>query len=215
MSLKYRLLTSGLIILFFTVIGGLSSVMARFAEPIIEAYNRSNLIRLHVIANSDSPQDQAIKLRVRDKIIQVTEPLLIRVEDPKQAERILSQHVQLLKQTARQELLRNGKDLPVTVKLGKFEFPQRVYPFGVLPAGEYKGLRVILGKGAGKNWWCVLYPPLCLLDKDAPSFRKSFTAQTQNIKIEYHLATLEKLLHKKGITMDRFWKSWGTYFGMI
>ncbi len=213
MSLKYRLLTSGLIIILFTVVGGLSSAMARLTDPIVEAYNRSNLIRLHVIANSNSPQDQAIKLRVRDRIIHVTEPLLIKVEDPKQAEMILSSHLQLLKQTAQQELARNGQHLPVTVRLGKFDFPKRVYPFGVLPAGEYKGLRVILGKGAGKNWWCVLYPPLCLLEKDAPSFRK--TLPDQNLKVEYHLAALEKLLHQKGLSMDAFWKGWGNYFGLM
>lgn len=187
--------------------------MARLADPIVEAYNRSNLIRLHVIANSNSAQDQTIKLRVRDRIIQVTEPLLIKVEDPMEAETILSHHIQLLRSTAQQELARNGQHLPVTVKLGKFEFPKRVYPFGVLPAGEYKGLRVILGKGAGKNWWCVLYPPLCLLDKDAPSFRKA--TSVQNVKVEYHLAALEKLLHQKGIPMDHYWKGWGTYFGMM
>lgn len=187
--------------------------MARLAEPIVEAYNRSNLIRLHVIANSDSPKDQAIKLRVRDRLIHVTEPLLMNVEDPRQAEMVLSNHLQLLKQTAEQELDRNGQHLPVTVRLGKFEFPERVYPFGVLPAGEYKGLRVILGKGAGKNWWCVLYPPLCLLDKDAPSFRKSMP--TGDIKVEYHMAALEKLLNQKGLPLDRFWKGWGTYFGLM
>lgn len=187
--------------------------MARFAEPIIETYNHSNLIRLHVIANSDSQKDQAIKLRVRDRIIQVTEPLLIKVEDPKQAEKILSGHLPLLKQTAERELARNGQHFPVTVQLGKFDFPQRVYPFGVLPAGEYKGLRVTLGKGNGKNWWCVLYPPLCLLEKDAPSFRKSLPAE--EYKVEYHWATLEKLLNRKGLSMDRFWKGWGTYFGLL
>ncbi len=187
--------------------------MARFGEPIIETYNHSNLIRLHVIANSDSQKDQTIKLRVRDRIIQVTEPLLIKVEDPKQAETILAGHLPLLKQTAERELARNGQHLPVTVQLGKFDFPQRVYPFGVLPAGEYKGLRVILGKGNGKNWWCVLYPPLCLLEKDAPSFRKSLPAE--EYKVEYHWATLEKLLNRKGLSMDGFWKGWGTYFGLL
>jgi Stage II sporulation protein R (spore_II_R). len=212
MTFKYRLLTSGLIIVIAVIVGSLGSVLARMEGPIIEAYNRSNLIRLHVLANSDSPADQAVKLRVRDRIIEVTEPLLMKVEDPKRAEAILVQNLNLLRETARQELARNGQQMPVRVILGRFQFPERVYPFGVLPAGEYKGLRVVLGKGAGHNWWCVLYPPLCLLEKDAPAFKG--TAPAGPVKVEYHLAVLEKLLKEKGLTLDEFWKDWGKYFGL-
>jgi stage II sporulation protein R len=213
MLLRYRILTSGLIIIVSIIVGGLGSVMAKLESSIVDAYNRSNLIRLHVVANSDSPQDQAIKLRVRDRLIHVTEPLLLKVEDPALAETILAHHLSLLKETAQQELARNGQNIPVKVSLGKFNFPEKVYPFGVLPAGEYKGLRVILGKGVGKNWWCVLYPPLCLLDKDAPSFRKALPVE--HLKVEYHLAVLENLVHQKGLTMDVFWKGWGNFFGLI
>jgi stage II sporulation protein R len=213
MSFRYRLLTSGLIIILAMVVGGLGSAMARMEVSIREAYNRSNLIRLHVIANSDSSRDQIVKLRVRDRLIKATEPLLIKVEDPAQAETILRSNLQLLEETARQELARNGQTIPVTVTMGKFVFPDRVYPFGVLPAGEYKGLRVVLGKGAGKNWWCVLYPPLCLLEKDAPVVKGAVPAE--HLKVEYHLAALEKLLQEKGLAMDDFWKGWGNFFGLM
>ncbi|HBE79062.1 MAG TPA: stage II sporulation protein R [Firmicutes bacterium] len=213
MSFKYRVLTSGLILLFFMTIGALGSGMAWMENSIMEAYNRSNLIRLHVVANSDSVHDQTIKLRVRDRLIQVSEPLLIKVEEPARAEEILAEHIDLLKQTAEQVLASEDQNMPVTVTLGKYQFPERSYPFGVLPAGEYRGLRVVLGKGAGKNWWCVLYPPLCLLDKDAPSFKG--VAPPGNIKVEYHLAALENLVHKKGLSMDEFWKGWGKFFGLI
>ncbi len=214
MSFKYRLLTSGLIIIVFMILGGLGSGTAWMEAPLLQTYNRASLIRLHVIANSNSPSDQTVKLKVRDRIIKVTEPLLINVEDSKQAEVILTRNLELLRETARKELTRNGKNMPVHVYLGKFDFPDRVYPFGVLPAGEYKGLRIILGEGAGKNWWCVLYPPLCLLDKDAPSFKGNDNAD-KNPKIEYHLVALEKLVKEKGLIMDEFWKGWGKFFGAI
>jgi stage II sporulation protein R len=195
------------------IFGCLGPVLAKIEGSIRQAYNRSNLIRLHVVANSGSAIDQAIKLRVRDRLIQVTEPLLIKVEDQARAESILNRNLLLLKETAKQELARNGQSIPVSISLGKFTFPERVYPFGVLPAGEYKGLRVVLGKGAGKNWWCVLYPPLCLLEKDAPSFKGNVPAG--KVKVEYHLAALEKLLQENGLTMDDFWKGWGNFFGLI
>jgi stage II sporulation protein R len=195
------------------VFAGLGSGVAWMESSLLEAYNRSNLIRLHVVANSDSAQDQAVKLRVRDRIIQVTEPLLVKVEDPALAETILMRNLELLKRTAQEELVRNGQSMPVAISLGEFSFPERIYPFGVLPAGEYKGLRIVLGKGEGKNWWCVLYPPLCLLDKDAPSFKGVVPAG--QLKVEYHIAALEKLVQENGLTMDEFWKGWGKFFGMI
>ena len=148
MLFRYRLLTSVLIIIVFMVIGGLGSGVAWMENSLLEAYSRSNLIRLHVIANSDdSAQDQAIKLKVRDRFIQVTEPLLIKVEDPTLAKTILSHNLELLKQTAQEELDRNGQSMPVSISLGEFNFPERIYPFGVLPAGEYQRLT-----GSARKW---------------------------------------------------------------
>lgn len=207
-----RVITAGLIVALFLLVGftGTGTALTR---PIVEAYNRNNLIRLHVVANSDSPVDQAIKLKVRDRIIEVTEPLLLRVEDSRTAERILQNHLQLLQETASEELQRNHRSMPVQVNIGQFPFPERVYPFGILPAGDYKGVRVVLGKGLGKNWWCVLYPPLCLLEPDAPSFRSANPQKP--VKIQYRLAVLERLLQKKGLAMNSFWQGWGKYFGLL
>lgn len=217
-----RIITAGLIVALFLLVGfaGTGTALTR---PIIEAYNRTNLIRLHVVANSDSPLDQAIKLKVRDRIIEVMEPLLLRVEDSQKAEQILQNHLDLLKETARRELRRNHRPMPVQISFGRFSFPERIYPFGTLPSGDYKGVRIVLGKGLGKNWWCVLYPPLCLLEPDAPS-SQSVTKQNGNqqnvnrkkpVKIQYRLATLERLLQKKGLAMNGFWQGWGRYFGLL
>jgi len=208
---RNRIYTSVLILLFFLSIGLLGSSVAR--GKVCEAYDLSSLIRLHVIANSDAPVDQVTKLRVRDRIIKVTEPLLLRVEDPKRARRIIKKNLPLLERTVRRELIRRGRPMRVKVQLGQFLFPQRAYPFGLLPAGKYQGLRVTLGKGRGHNWWCVLYPPLCLLSPDAPTFKKS--RATQSRKIIYRFIALEKLIKHKGLSMNSFWHSWGRKFNLF
>lgn len=209
---RYRLLIAGIIVVLFGIIGCLGSGLARIVEPVIETYNRNNLIRLHVVADSNLPKDQELKLKVRDGIIQVTEPLLLKIEDPATAEEILKANLPLLEKTARQIIAKEGRDLDVKVSLEQFDFPAVAYPFGMLPAGEYKGLKIVLGRGQGKNWWCVLYPPLCLLDPEAPSFKGN---QSGPVQVEYKLAVLEELVKKKELSLNDFWKGWGKFFGLL
>ncbi len=211
---RYRLLTTGLIIIVFLVIGYLGASLSGIKTPFVKAYHRQNLVRLHVIARSNSPADQALKLKVRDRILETMEPLLIDVEKRELACQILSKNLKRIKQVIREELPPEQRQLPVKIKLGKYAFPAKEYPFGVLPAGEYTGLRVILGAGKGQNWWCVLYPPLCLLDPDAPGFRKD-VGQKEKQKIVYRLAFLEKLLEKKGKKKGAFWVCWSNVFSRI
>lgn len=209
---RYRLITVGLIILIFLVIGFLGSGVAWMQTSLMEAYTNSNLIRLHVIGNSNSVRDQTLKLKVRDRIIQTTEPLLIKVEDPEQAGIILTNQLPVIKKATEDELKRNGFNMPVQVSLHDEYYPERVYPFGVLPAGKYHGLSVKIGAAQGHNWWCVLYPPLCLLNPDAPTFKNS---QGKPIKVEYRLLVLEKLMKNKGLTMNDFWSGWAKSFGIM
>lgn len=209
---RYRLAVICILGILLGIIGCLGSGFARIVEPVIETYNRTNLIRLHVVADGNSPEAQQLKLKVRDKIIEITEPLLIKVEHPIEAERILRSKLPLFEKTVRQIINENGHELDVKVSLERFTFPEIAYPFGLLPAGEYKGLKVILGSGEGKNWWCVLYPPLCLLDPDAPTFKSS---QAESPQIEYRLAILEELIKEKDWSVNSFWKEWGRFFGLI
>lgn len=209
---RYRLLIVTFIITLFLTIGCLGSGLARMVEPVIETYNRNNLIRLHVVADSNLPVDQELKLKVRDRIIQVTEPLLLKIQDPAVAEEILRSNLALLEKAARQVIAEQDRDLDVKVSLEQCDFPAKAYPFGLLPAGQYKGLKVVLGRGQGKNWWCVLYPPLCLLDPDAPTFKGE---QSGPVKVEYKLAVLEELIKAKDLTLNSFWKGWGQFFGLL
>jgi stage II sporulation protein R len=211
--LRLRLITVGVIIIIFFGVGLLLNRLGRFNTGICTAYNRANLIRLHVVANSDSAADQTLKLKVRDRVLQVSEAFLLRAPDPEKAETLLRKNLPLLATAVRDELARQARPMPVKVQLGEFEFPTKAYPFGVLEAGRYKGLRVVLGAGLGHNWWCVMYPPLCLLSADPPPpGRKS---KNKPVKVEYKLAILEKLVRNKGLTMNQFLRKWSESFGML
>lgn len=120
------------------------------------------LIRIHVVANSDSDTDQAVKLVVRDQIIAVLEPLLADCQTKDQAAAKIQAALPLLTAAARETLRQSGAaDYSAVATLTQEQFPTRDYESFSLPAGEYTALRVVLGEGAGQNWWCVAFPPLC------------------------------------------------------
>ena len=121
-----------------------------------------SVIRLHVLANSDGEEDQALKLKVRDAVLARADALLADVTSMEQAEQILAASLGDLAESAAACLGANGSEYPVRVTLGKEQYPTRYYEKLAFPAGEYLSLRVLIGAGAGKNWWCVLFPPLCL-----------------------------------------------------
>ena len=116
------------------------------------------MIRLHVIANSDSDADQALKLRVRDAVLARATELLTQSEDMADAWARLDTSLSDLEQAASAAC---GGAYPVRAELGEAEFPLKEYDGFALPAGRYPALRVVIGEGAGRNWWCVVYPPLC------------------------------------------------------
>jgi len=120
------------------------------------------VIRLHVIANSDSPEDQALKLRVRDRVLARAQELLEQSADMAQAREVLTSALPELTREAQQVLAAAGCGDGVRARLEPAEFPTKDYDGFSLPAGKYLALRVIIGEGRGQNWWCVVFPPLCL-----------------------------------------------------
>ena len=130
------------------------------AEETGDAAN--NILRLHVIANSDSEADQEVKLAVRDALLACIEP----GESAADAKAFLLGNGARLQQVAEQTLRANGFSYGVQLMLGKYLFPDRTYGTTLYPAGEYEALRVILGRGEGQNWWCVLFPPLCIVTEE-------------------------------------------------
>lgn len=122
----------------------------------------SQVIRLHVLANSDSEEDQALKLEVRDQVLETTSALLAGETEPQAAAVLLDQHLDDIAQTAAQEISAQGHDDRVEVRLEQTWFPTRQYQGISLPAGNYLALRVLIGAAKGHNWWCVVFPNLCL-----------------------------------------------------
>lgn len=122
----------------------------------------NEVLRLHVVANSDSDADQAVKLQVRDAILTAATPYLDGVQGQQEAQQALEPHLDDLAQAGAQVLSQAGMNYPITVSITDQWFPTKEYTDFALPAGTYRSLQVILGEGQGHNWWCVVYPPLCL-----------------------------------------------------
>lgn len=138
------------------------------------------LIRLHVIANSDSESDQRAKLNVRDNALEILAPLLEEITSVDDAEKIIRDALPQLSRDAKQSLLLDGKFYSAKAELCVEQYPTREYDGFALPAGDYVSLKIILGKGEGHNWWCVVFPPLCMTsvqDEDAFSGLSSESAK--------------------------------------
>ena len=119
------------------------------------------MIRLHVIANSDGAEDQALKLKVRDAVLDQAEAILTESRDMAEAGAALEAALPALEETAEQAVRENGADYQVSAQLSWEIYPTRTYESFRLPAGEYLSLRIQIGAAAGQNWWCVVFPPLC------------------------------------------------------
>jgi len=118
----------------------------------------SSLVRLHVIAHSDDEYEQELKLRVRDAVLSSISPALTKASSPEEAQAIISAHLSEIADAA----LSASEGRVIKVTLGREHYPTRVYEYFTLPAGTYQSLRVIIGEGKGRNWWCIVFPPVCL-----------------------------------------------------
>ena len=136
-----------------------------------------SLVRLHVLAVSDDSNEQRIKLNVRDSVLSYISPKLESAESPDEAKRIISSELDGIKSAA--ETAAEGR--PVKVTLTQEYYPTRDYGSFSLPAGRYESLRVILGEGEGHNWWCVVFPPLCLTAAESDSAVGSLDGETRGI----------------------------------
>jgi stage II sporulation protein R len=125
------------------------------------AFDTGNLLRLHVLANSDAPDDQELKLAVRDAIIPLLGRLTASAQDADAAEAAVKTNVADLVGAATAVVRRAGRDYSIKIETGDFSFPTKSSPAATLPAGEYRAVRVLIGEARGHNWWCVLFPPMC------------------------------------------------------
>ncbi len=123
-----------------------------------------SVIRLHVIANSDTEADQNLKLMVRDAILHNGRDIFTADGNVADAEALLLSRMDDITRIAQTIINEQGADYTVTVSYGRSDFPTRTYGGITLPAGTYNALKVVIGEGRGRNWWCVMFPPLCLVD---------------------------------------------------
>lgn len=123
---------------------------------------KENVLRLHIIANSDSEEDQNLKLLVRDELLETGSKLFDGSADIDSVLSIAEKEIPYLTERAQKVIDSNGFDYKARIEVGKSRFPTREYENVTLPAGEYTAVRVILGEGDGHNWWCVMFPPMCL-----------------------------------------------------
>ncbi|BCJ87660.1 stage II sporulation protein R [Effusibacillus dendaii] len=121
-------------------------------------------VRLRIIANSDSPEDQTLKRQIRDQIIQEVGTRLRGVENIEEARTVIRQAVPDMNRVAEKMEKEKGYSYPIRTDYGMVPFPTKMYGNNVYPAGNYEALRIVIGEGKGQNWWCVLFPPLCFVD---------------------------------------------------
>ena len=145
------------------VLGFCMAVLASFF-PFAAAWGQlpSQVVRLHVVANSNSPWDQAVKLKVRDAVLRQAAQWQGEASSMEEASAALCLHLQSIAQAARDVLEQEGAGYSAAAQVTEMYFPTRDYEGFRLPAGRYRTLRVTLGAGEGKNWWCVVFPALCL-----------------------------------------------------
>ncbi|GAA3641422.1 stage II sporulation protein R [Asaccharospora irregularis] len=152
---------------------------------------KNKLIRFHTIANSDSDEDQELKLKVRDEVIKYLKPKLEKSSSITESERIIKQEYSNLEKISKNVILKNGYNYDVKIGIDYSNFPTKQYSNIVLPAGKYKALKIIIGEGKGKNWWCVMFPPLCFVDEESGVIDKKTDKKLKEVltKEEYELIT--------------------------
>ena len=149
-----------LFLLFIYIIVCASSYVSAVSSNI-----SSSVFRLHVIANSDSSEDQNLKLIVRDRVLAYMNSLVdTNISSKEEIMRLVSDNLENFKSIAQDTVYENGYNYDVNVEIGNFTFPTKTYGDIALPAGYYDALRVTIGEAKGKNWWCVMFPPLCFVD---------------------------------------------------
>ncbi|MEG1311361.1 MAG: stage II sporulation protein R [Romboutsia sp.] len=190
---KIKIRITILVLSFIFIIGIMTMTIngeAKKIDEISESY-KEKLIRFHVIANSDSDEDQELKLKVRDAIIQYLQPKLSKSSSIGESEEIIKNEYKKMEEISKNIIEENGYTYDVKVGIEYTNFPTKQYSNIVLPAGEYKALKIVIGQGQGKNWWCVMFPPLCFVNEENGVIDKATDKKLKKVltKEEYELIT--------------------------
>ena len=150
-----------IVLILFSIFVFISAIS--YVNAVSEDLSES-VFRLHVIANSDSKEDQALKYKVRDSILEYINELAVDCSSKDEVIALATEKQEALHDIAKKVIEENGYDYDVNISIGNFEFPTKTYGDISFPAGNYDALRVEIGEAGGQNWWCVMFPPLCFVD---------------------------------------------------
>ena len=150
-----------IVLVLFSVFVFISAIS--YVNAVSEDLTES-VFRLHVIANSDSKEDQDLKYKVRDSILEYINNLAVDCSSKDEAIALVTEKQEVLHNIAKKVIKENGYNYNVNISIGNFEFPTKTYGDISFPAGNYDALRVEIGEAVGQNWWCVMFPPLCFVD---------------------------------------------------
>lgn len=178
-----------LIIISAVILGGMETVFAKG-----ELQNEHpGIIRFHVIANSDSQEDQSLKLHVRDYVMERLEKNLTekiyenqtlistgKISEAQVIENYVSENLSLIEAWAKEAIIESGYDYTCDANLGVRHIPAKYYGDVLFPEGNYKALNITIGQGKGQNWWCVVFPPLCLIDAEDSTYQDTFDVGQQD-----------------------------------
>ncbi len=149
------------IIIFTTSV--LYKTLTFYAQNKVEDLSKG-MIRFHVVANSDTVEDQLLKQKVKDRVIDYMQPILKDSKSVEETRQKIRQNLNQMQAIAKETIEGSNKSYGVYCSLGEASFPTKAYGDVVFPAGTYEAFRIIIGEGKGENWWCVMFPPLCYVD---------------------------------------------------
>lgn len=161
---KFKRLKIGRIFVILTLLSIFILISAISYVDAVSNNIADSVFRLHVIANSDSEEDQKLKLKVRDELLSYMNIISKDSTNKQEAMKIANEHKKEFTQIAEKVIKENGYDYTVNIQVGKADFPTKYYGDITLPAGTYDALKVQIGDAKGQNWWCVMFPPLCFVD---------------------------------------------------
>ncbi len=176
-----RLLICLFSVLAVSAIVVMSSIKINIDECLVQAGIASNIIRFHVRANSDTDTDQQLKIKVKNEVVSYIKPFLENSPSIDASREILSQHIEDIKDTALDTIHKEGFNYNVNVYFEQSYFPMKTYADVTFPPGEYEAFRIDIGEANGKNWWCVLYPPLCFVDSVYGELPESSKEELKNV----------------------------------
>lgn len=152
----------------------------------------NDVFRFHILANSDSEEDQALKLKVRDKVLEKTKILFDTANSKSEAEKFVKANLETIEKIAQNEVYKNGYNYPVKAEVVNMHFDTRYYESYTLPSGMYDALRITIGNAKGNNWWCVMYPSICISTVDEGKDRAKDALSDD----EYSVVTDDKVEYK-------------------